>query len=281
MLKSLEMQSFGFTNLNVGVRRQEVKTLSSTYEQLLFYWVTSLPDDTPLPTRAALAKKVRNVAAEVFLSQTGMIFSEAGKSASSERALESSQSNRSLEIPIHTKHAPESHGKQRLTTDDGDTQEPPILSPAAPLQNTAPNDAPPQLQEHAAVSRLRDFVHFESSKITSKHLLSMLSKWNIGQDMNDYVWENTHAAAMPSDEEGAKNVNSQQGSMHNLKSKRERQKTTGSSSQPASMRIRSQGPMPSSQISDGPITMTQPEVGAHGSRKPVKKDRKYKKPGFR
>ena len=278
------MQKFGLVDHRVGMPRDENVTLSSTYKQLLRYWVSSLPDDTPMPTRAALVRKVRNIAAEVFLSQTAVNPSTAQKSVSSQRGPGSSQSNRSFELPMHTKVIQASEERRQLGENARDGEEFPVLPRMKSPQSSVSIEAPPQKQEQPAVGRLRDFIHCESSKSIPRPLLPMISKWQIGQDLDDYVWADAQVAAVPSEEESVKHIDPRHGEKLNLRQKRQRHRAVGFSSQPASKRsppIHSHGPMPSSQISDGPITMTQPEVGAHGSRKPVKKGKKPKKPGFR
>lgn len=283
LLESPEIRRFNLLHLDMSIPQGEARTLSSTHERLLQYWVASLPEATPLPTRTALARRVRKVAVEVFLSQIGINAPRTQRSVSSEQGPEALQSNSFFELPIHTKLA-KGKEKEARVNDAANNREGLSGLPLRNISQVSRNaKADTRRQEHSAVTRLSDFVQFESRKTLPKSLMPLIDRWKVGGTPDEYIWTEQQTDMSPS-EEDEDHPSAKQRGLLDRSLKRQRQKTIGFSSAPVAKRspqIHGQRPIPNSQISDGPVVMTQPEPGTHGSRKQLKKGNKPRKPGFR
>ena len=260
-------------------------SLSAFYEQMLGYWIRSLSDDVPNPTRVIIAKKMQEVAVEVFLARRSIKPFLSSRTSSSLTHLESSQSNKSFDLPIHMKGASrnkQEHGSEK----SGHTKQ-------SQEENISPNFELSQIVkgvttdtkelEDPALTRLRDFTTFDTKITSSPSLLPILQKWRTGESLDDYDWGRTSLVDVQSADSEQITRKKPHNKRHPQTDLRARQ-SSGPSSQPMLKRSDPGFPHdlpPSSQISDVVMTMTQPEAGAHGSRKPVQKHKKPRKPGFR
>ena len=276
------MHQLGLISLDQRLSQDWSSSLSSTYEQVLEYWIKSLPDDISSVARVDMAKKVRHVSAEIFLSGFGINSAQAQSAILSFKATPSSQSKPSFELPIHSKPL-QNRSEDRLHHDDvGQGEALDAIPQVARSKQRSALEKSQKQHENVAIMRLRDFVQFKSSLIVTKS--SLLSKWKVGKDSDDYPWTEPQAA-WSSDEESEGNVSLPQRNKldHGLSGRRE--KTMKTSSQPAPRRspqFHSQATLPSNQTAETALTTTQPEASPHGNQRPVKKQmKKPRKPGFK
>ena len=251
---------------------------------MLSDWIRPLSDEVPNPTKVIIAKKMQQVAVEVFLASRSVKPFFSNRTPSSPADLESSQSNKSFNLPIHMKGVPQNwqeRGSQKghLIKQSQEENVSPKLRPSQIVKGVTTDT---KELEHPALTRLRDFIAFDT-KIIGYPLLPILQKWRTGESLDGYDWARTSlVGAQSADSEQVRTKKS-----HNKQRPQvgwEAKQSSGPSSQPTLKRSDQtfyHKPPPSSQIFDAMMTMTQPEAGAHGSRKPDKKHKKPRKPGFR
>lgn len=298
----------------------EEPSLLQIYDSLIHCWITPLASSIPGRVRVTIEKRLREVAAQIYLASYGMQ-SEPGPSQDEDNV---STEQELFTLPVRRKSSFTNlikKGKERdapsrssspqvssqISQDAGFTQ--PNLQP--PPGTIPTPDPTPSLYSNSSASslprsedpasqRLRALATLAPQPLLPSSMQNTLSHWTVGTNPEAYDWEAKQAVPELEDTE----IEAQTKKRRKLekKLKRKRQNTMPSASQPvpiissqqappivsASQPQAARGTQASTQFSEDMAPATQEERGAFGARPRWKKAKiggarvegKKKKPGF-
>lgn len=253
--------------------------LFAIYDDLANVWMTNLPAHVPGHTRVSMHKIIRQVAIELCLSSVGL--SLRPKEPEQPEAVEGHDDQSVVpSSPLYTPEMTPAAASERSLNMSSPPRTPSIYSHAT-------NTTGSELSENPAITRLRQHaVSIGSQADPGKSKL--LSSWVVGGNPAEFSWEATRKTADAGEEDDHRRRREEARRKRRTEKflNRERARApVAAESQPAFLPAGSQPDFAhngfSSQTVDD-MPMTQPEIGAFGSRTATKgkKKQKRRKSGF-
>ena len=309
VLVTKEMSSVLFRHMDD--REGNVLELSDAYDKLLQSWISPLAPSVPGKVRIGIEKRLRKIVAQLCFASLGVRLGP-GRGGSNQNDGQDAVDLAKLTLPVRERettsgYSERGQGKSRETSASPQpippgSQGEGLMRGSALLESSLPTPGrTPSLHSRSSISsqdrrynpaceRLRSLTSLTAQPPLSASMTNLLSHWTVGMDPANYDWDATRRAlATASDTEGAGDeVEVKRRQRMERRSKRQRQDTVGTSSQPQAPSTWDSQPEPaqatqgSSQITEKLMfSMSQVEPGRYGSRQvTAAKATKRRKHGF-
>lgn len=174
--------------------------MSTIYDKMIELWVASLPAETPGAVRIAKERLVRNIAADLALSSLMAHVQEKPKApdtiATNEReSFRSSQFTQSQAMVSQRSHLPSATPDLDLPSsqpsiDGGMTEQySQLLTPASSVAGSQASHSG-EAAEDPSITLLRSYaLHVKTQKPLRKSRADILSTWELGINIKDFVWK--------------------------------------------------------------------------------------------
>lgn len=273
----------------IGLPLNSIRTMPDmlkVFDQLVDYWMSSLPVDLPNIIRNAKFKAIRTLAIELCLSSFGLSLKDKSRVDLPNIAMNDAGealSTMEYELAPIRDSLPVPFSSQLAAIDEGPRSG--LLTPTATPSLHSHATSFSEAGEDSAIARLRRYAPTIKAKPeqNAKSNTSILSHWpsEPGADPSDYSYETAKKAYAAANLDG-------EGGRTNRKEKARRRRRTEEFVKNAEPAVSRRTGLPagsqpeisfnafSSQVEDD-VPMTQPDRGTHGSRLPQKSKKKTKK----